>query len=204
MSRMAHATWEKGMQKKGTWEARVVWKFSPSVQTQHFAVRKGWLGEIRLFSRNPLSSLTHGVAGVLAVLLVCLPESHQPAPGDASSDFPRAPTFLKGQGTFIFLLFSSFQIQKNFDWKVQFSASSTSVFIVFVNYGQLFYSHAKKLLLVIVKKDSEDNVSHLPETFLCFQERTHPSRLSILSLLLERWRTTKQSIKRQIFLWLSW
>lgn len=105
----------KGMQKKVAWEARVFRKFSPSVQTQHFAVRKGWLGEIRLFSRNPLSSLTHGVAGVLAVLLVCLPESHQPASGDASSNFPRAPTFLKGQGTFIFLLFSSFKIQKNFD-----------------------------------------------------------------------------------------
>lgn len=131
-------------------------------------------------------------------------EFHQPASGDASSDFPRAPTFLKGQGTFILLLFSSFKIQTNFDRKVQFSASSTSVFIVFVNYGQLFYSHVKRLLLVLVKKDAEDNASHLPETFLCFQERTHTSRLSIFSLLLERWRTTKQSIKKQIFLWLSW
>lgn len=193
----------KGMQKKGTWEGRVVQKFSPNVQTQRFAVGKGWLGEIKLFSRNPLSSLTHGMAGVLAVLLVCLP-SVPPTCLWGCQLLPGAPTFLKGQSTFIFLLFSSFKIQKNFDWKAQFSASSISVFIVFVNYGQLFYSHAKKLLLVLAKKDSEDNTSHLSETFLCFQERTHTSRLSIFSPLLERWRTIKQSVKRHFFLWMSW
>lgn len=32
-----------------TWEARVVKKLDPNVQTQHFAVGKGWLGEIKLF-----------------------------------------------------------------------------------------------------------------------------------------------------------
>lgn len=108
-------------------------------------------------------------------------ESHQHASGDVSSCLQLQFSWKKRTLSFFS---SSFKIQRNFEWKVQFSTNSISFFSMVVSYGQLLYLFIFNSFSFKLRK-----VRKIPvicqKILLCFWERTHTLRLSMFSLLLE-------------------
>lgn len=96
----------------------------------------------KLVGWNQTFSWTHWVYGYMVSQSRCLfcqsvfSESHQHVSEGVSSCLELQLSWKKRTLSFFS---SSFKIQRNFEWKVQFSTSSVSFFSMAVSYGQLFY-----------------------------------------------------------------